>query len=234
MQFRLLYHRNPHPYCSMKLPDFCRILLCGTMHSRAAAIFFLLLACMPGLLLAAVPAITGPTSSIPSPVSGTVDVNFSAQITASNSPTRFTASNLPPGLVLNTSTGLISGKPKLAGFYRVDIAAANADGVSFAQPTMSNRTALYIKIWDNSVATVLPTTSNVGWAPFDTWTLGLSGSRQIAASNLDDVSRFAALDPLPPGLILDGAALSGTPTESGLFGTRVAVTNRDGYVIFPI
>ncbi len=36
---------------------------------------------------------------------------FSYQITANNGPTSFTATNLPPGLTINASTGLISGIP---------------------------------------------------------------------------------------------------------------------------
>lgn len=182
----------------------------------------------------AVPAITGPASSIVSPIFGTVDVAFSQQIVATNSTTRYTASGLPPGLVLNSATGVISGTPKLPGTYRVDIAAANADGVSYVQPTMSNRTALYIKIWPGSGAAVAPVADTTGWLPVRRWELGQAESHTITATQLDNVSRFVALDPLPPGLVLNGAVLSGAPIRAGLFGMRVAVTNRNGYDVLPV
>lgn len=182
----------------------------------------------------AVPAITGPASSATSPIFGWVGLAFSEQIVASNTPTRYTASNLPPGLVLNSATGVISGTPKMAGTYRVDIAAANADGVSIVQPSMSLRTPLYIKIWADSAVAVSPVVEKSGWLPARTWALGQAASHTITATGLDNVSRFVALDPLPPGLVLSGAVLSGAPTQAGLFGLRVAVTNRDGYDVLPV
>lgn len=60
--------------------------------------------------------------------SGTVGMNFSYQVTASNSPTSFSASGLPSGLTINTSTGIISGTPSLAGSFAIAISATNAYG----------------------------------------------------------------------------------------------------------
>jgi len=74
-------------------------------------------------LLVAAPAITSADSA--SGVTGSV---FSYAITATNSPTSFTASPLPAGLSLNTSTGVISGVPAAAGVQSVTMGAANAFG----------------------------------------------------------------------------------------------------------
>jgi hypothetical protein len=49
-------------------------------------------------------------------------------ITASNSPTSFSASGLPSGLSVNTSTGVISGSTHQTGVFNVTIGASNAWG----------------------------------------------------------------------------------------------------------
>jgi hypothetical protein len=69
------------------------------------------------------PAITSAASA-----SARVGVSFSYQITASNSPTRFSASGLPSGLTLNATTGRVSGSPATAGSYGTRIVAINAGG----------------------------------------------------------------------------------------------------------
>lgn len=53
---------------------------------------------------------------------------FSFQSSASDSPTSYTAANLPPGLTLNSANGLISGTPSAPGLYPVVLAAANTYG----------------------------------------------------------------------------------------------------------
>jgi uncharacterized protein (DUF1800 family) len=54
---------------------------------------------------------------------------FSYTVTAANTPLKFTASGLPPGLLFNSTNGLISGTPTLAGNYPVTLTASNAVGV---------------------------------------------------------------------------------------------------------
>jgi hypothetical protein len=56
----------------------------------------------------------------------------SYQITATNSPTSFSASGLPPGLSVNTSTGLISGTPTTLGTSSVTLGATNGSGTGNA------------------------------------------------------------------------------------------------------
>lgn len=70
--------------------------------------------------------------------SGTRDVDFSHQITADNLPTGFEVlGSLPPGVSLNTTSGLISGRPTAAGVYTVTVKAANSGGAGEAPLTIT-------------------------------------------------------------------------------------------------
>jgi len=77
------------------------------------------------------------TGSTPTPAAVTspltavafVGQPFSYAITAANSPLLFTANGLPPGLGYNSTNGLISGIPTLAGNYNVMLTASNSVGV---------------------------------------------------------------------------------------------------------
>ncbi len=55
---------------------------------------------------------------------------FGFTVTAANSPIKFSATNLPPGLGFNPTNGLISGTPLLAGEFQVPLTASNAVGIS--------------------------------------------------------------------------------------------------------
>jgi Putative Ig domain len=63
----------------------------------------------------------GSAPSITSALSATASVGspFRYQITASNNPTSYGATGLPPGLTLNATTGLTSGTPSANGSYSV-------------------------------------------------------------------------------------------------------------------
>lgn len=112
-----------------------------------------------------VPAVTSAATA-----SAEVGKSFSYQITASNSPVRFAVSGLPPGLSLNSATGLIAGVPTQTGTCSVGLSAANAGGTGTATLTL-NVTAAALP-----VVTLVATTSNVtaGTGNVAVLTLGLS------------------------------------------------------------
>jgi hypothetical protein len=69
-----------------------------------------------------------PVISSATTVAATQGQAFSYQITATNNPTSFGAMNLPDGLTVNQTNGLISGTPAKAGTYVVPMAANNNAG----------------------------------------------------------------------------------------------------------
>ncbi|SKC63332.1 RICIN domain-containing protein [Ohtaekwangia koreensis] len=70
----------------------------------------------------------------------TVGIPFSYTIAADNSPTSFSATSLPAGISVNTSTGVISGTPTVSGFYSITLQATNSFGTG-APVTLSLRVA---------------------------------------------------------------------------------------------
>lgn len=72
------------------------------------------------------------TITSPPYASGTVGVNFSYTIAATNSPTSFDALNLPPGISVNKATGALTGVPQSPGTYLVTLISSNAGGTHVA------------------------------------------------------------------------------------------------------
>jgi len=140
----------------------------------------------------------------------TLGVPFTFTILASGSPTSYTAFNLPPGLVLNSQTGVISGTPTRATTTFVTLTAVNG---TCASP------GIYLMIVTSLVACVPPvitnnplTASGMVGTPFS-FTITASGSP----------TSFAAFN-LPAGLVLDSTTgvISGTPTTNDAAATSVA------------
>ena len=143
---------------------------------------------------------------------GEISAAFTYQITASHSPTRYTASGLPPGLTVNATTGLISGKPTALGNFSVNLGATNSSGTGNAVLALA-------------IAPRITVTSNAT-APA---TQGMPFRYQITASNPPHVS-YAVFRGLPAGTTWNATTglIAGTPTVSGNFLITVTANNAFG------
>ena len=148
--------------------------------------------------------------------------SFSYTINASNSPTSFNASNLPPGLTINSYSGEISGIPQSAGIFSVPISATNSAGVGNATLT------IVANILSPQITSSPNVLGNVGSALQYTVTTNLSPSSQTAG--LLYASPLFTSDSLPPGLSINRATgvISGTPKAAGTSSAKISCTNLGG------
>lgn len=148
---------------------------------------------------------------------GTVGTPFSFTITASGTPTSYSASPLPAGLTINSSSGAITGNPTTAATTSVLLGATNASGTGNA--------TLNITVAAAGVPPIITSSPPSGAGP--TGTVGTPFSYVITASGLP-VSYSAG--PLPAGLSLNATtgAITGTPTGSGTFVVTIGATNASG------
>lgn len=148
------------------------------------------------------------------------NVAYSYQITATNTPTSFDASispsGMPPGLTINTATGLISGTPTAAGNVGIHISATNVDG------TDTETLSLHIVSQNGVFVVSEPEAAGTEGVPF-TYQI-IAGGAGVPATSFN-----ATL--LPAGLTVDTGTglISGTPSVSGTFSDgNISVTNASG------
>ncbi len=159
-----------------------------------------------------------PVNTSLAPPAGQTGVAYSFQITANFAPTSFNATNLPPGLSVSTTTGLISGIPTAAGtFNTATITSTNGSGSD--TDTVTFTIALGPPVISSSAAAG----GNVGFA----------FSYQIVASNSPTL--YAA-STLPPGVTINPGTglISGTPTATGTFSGTMSATNATATTTVPL
>jgi PKD repeat protein len=86
--------------------------------------------------------------------SGTAGSAVTYTISATGTPTSYSATGLPPGLVLNASTGAITGTPTASGTYSVKITATNGAGSSSTTLTITIASQSYARIAEFSARAV--------------------------------------------------------------------------------
>ena len=166
----------------------------------------------------ACPTINVSPATVPSPVTrGTAYPATTISTTDGTSPYTFSvvAGSLPPGLTLNSSSGLLSGTPTATGTFPFTIRITDSNGC-FGDRAYSITVTC-------PVITIAPATLPGG-------TQGTPYSQTLTASGGNTPHTFAVTaGSLPPGLTLTSAGLlSGTPTTPGSFPFTVTATEASG------
>ncbi len=152
------------------------------------------------------PVITSPLT-----INGLLGQPFSYQITASGVPTLFSATGLPAGLSIDSTSGLITGTPSSAGAATVTIGASNLLGTD-AKPL---------------VVTILPQGPGLTITALAGGQVGVPYSFQVTANG--NPTSFTATG-LPSGLTINPTTglILGTPTQAGNATVTITATGAGG------
>ncbi len=165
------------------------------------------------------PALSITTTSLPS---GKVGVGYAAAITASGgtTPYKYSASGLPSGLSINSSTGAISGTPAQSSVGTTTVAIKVTDSTS---PTAQTATVnLQIAI---AAATVAPTLS-ITTTSLPGGTSGVAYAGSVTATGGTTPYLYSASG-LPSGLSISSSTGAITGTTTGVGTDQVSVTVTD-------
>ena len=97
---------------------------------------------------------------------GAIGQRFSCSTLTGSLAPLFTATGLPQGLSINTTTGLISGIPTTVGTYTVTLFASSATGTEIQTLTLTIRPAWRLLLYDLGPNLLALTTSSWGEAPY--------------------------------------------------------------------
>jgi hypothetical protein len=142
---------------------------------------------------------------------GAVGDSLSYTISASHTPNSFTATNLPPGLSLDSAKGTITGIPTQAGNYLVPITAANAAGAGSATLTLR-------------IQPIKP-----GWLSSAAAAQGLMGEKFSVSFYASQSDSTISVGSLPSGLTFatGDSKISGIPLVAGSYEIPVHVKRGD-------
>ncbi|MCC6389561.1 MAG: putative Ig domain-containing protein [Bryobacterales bacterium] len=124
---------------------------------------------------------------------------------------------LPPGLTLNSATGVLSGTPTQAADFTLLIQVQDATGATASRTLLLSITA----------SLIINTES-----PLPSATVGAAYNVAFSASGGITPFRWAALTPPPAGLTFDTLGnLTGTPTQAGAVTFTAQVTDAVGTTV---
>ena len=157
------------------------------------------------------------TTASPLP-QGNVGQSYTASLTATGgtAPYRWTATNLPAGLTLDSQTGAISGAPSTAGTFSFTVQVTDS-----AQATASANLSLTVNAAPLQITTLPPLFAG---------TVGVPYAQAFSASGGKPPYAWSITSGDTGGLTLDRASgiLRGTPQAAGTFNFTVQVTDNAG------
>jgi uncharacterized repeat protein (TIGR01451 family) len=161
----------------------------------------------------------GPSLTFAAPPSGEVGIAYSDTLTATGGTGTLTWSvgsgTLPPGLTLNSSTGVLAGTPTTGGSYTFTVKITDAFGGT------ATKSATVVIASGLTLSNPAPPSAQAGIAYTDTLT---------ATGGTSPFTWSISGGSLPSGITLNSSTgvLSGTPTSAGLYSFTVKVTDSFG------
>ena len=159
----------------------------------------------------ALPHIT-PTS-LPNWTVNTPGYNQTIMATGGAGSLTFSSPNLPPGLTLNSSTGVLTGTPTTTGAYQFYVQATDSQG----------------RIYNANYTVTINPAPSITTAGLPSGNVGQMYNQAINVTGGTGTITFSSSGTLPPGLTLSaGGVLSGTPAAPGSYQFTVTATDSIG------
>jgi hypothetical protein len=151
--------------------------------------------------------VTCPTTTLSTLANGQAGIAYNRTITvtpAGSYTFAVTGGALPPGLMLDTMTGAVTGTPTATGTFNFTVLATASSGCSGMRS--------YSLVISCPAVTITPTTLPAG-------TLGVAYSQMLTAGPMGSYTFVISFGSLPPGMTLNAMTgeLSGVPTLKGSY-----------------